>query len=108
MSTCPLSAVTLNFFNFPPKPTDHTACVSSCPRTYIHLGSGKKINISVQVAAPASVIIHIICAEPVLRVTQYKATKAPAQKGKSKNASSILEIFKRIFISIVPRFILEV
>ena len=82
-TTCPPSDVTRNFFNRPPHTQVQTTCVNSCPKTYTHIGFGKRRYTTSQHAIPASIGTHVVSALPLAQITRHNAVPAPMQAGSS-------------------------
>src|SRR5690349_20998505 len=84
--TCPPLAVALHFFTLPPHSHTQTACVSSCPTTYIHIGLGKSRKIASQQVPPAAMGMRVVSAPPQLLLTIQSVWPAPAQTGSKRIA----------------------
>src|SRR5580704_2886883 len=85
-TTWPPLEVTFIRLTFPPNSHVHNACVSSWPKTYIHIGLGSRKKTTHQQATPARKGIHVVSALPVARRTFNKASAAPAQTGRRQTA----------------------
>lgn len=93
-NTCPPFELTLIFRTRPPNTQVHTACVSSCPATYIHIGRGSITYTTPQQRVPASSGTQTESALADNRNIRHTAEAEPRQSGRSSSPSTIFTNFR--------------